>query len=119
MAGRAGARLVPRFRVLRGREIALGPGKADLLAAIGRRGGLRSAAEDLSMSYMRAWKLVRTMNASFREPLVQLSRGGASGGGARLTKEGTEVLALYRRIERAGVAAAAAPWKRLRARLRA
>ena len=114
----AGIRLLPRFRVLRGREIALGPGKADLLEAIRRRGGLRPAAAELSMSYMRAWKLVRTMNTSFREPLVALSRGGASGGGARLTKAGREVLSLYRRIERAGLAAAASPWSRLRARLR-
>jgi molybdate transport system regulatory protein len=104
--------------VLRGSAIALGPGKADLLDAIRRRGGLRSAAAELSMSYMRAWKLVRTMNASFRDPLVELSRGGATGGGARLTAAGREVLALYRRIERAGVSAAAAPWKRLRSRLR-
>ena len=103
---------------MRGSAIALGPGKADLLEAIRRRGDLRSASADLSMSYMRAWKLVRTMNASFRAPLVALSRGGAAGGSARLTAAGKEVLTLYRRIERAGVAASAAPWRRLRPRLR-
>ena len=46
---------------------------------------LRRAAGRLGMSYMRAWNLVRTMNAAFRDPLVVSTRGGAgrpgSGGG--------------------------------------
>jgi molybdenum-dependent DNA-binding transcriptional regulator ModE len=29
------------------------------------------------MSYMRAWMLVKIMNDSFREPLVEVDRGGA------------------------------------------
>jgi molybdate transport system regulatory protein len=52
------------------------------------------------MSYMRAWTLVKTMNAAFREPLVTLARGGAAHGGATLTPTGARVLALYRRMER-------------------
>src|SRR5436190_3906502 len=54
-----GCRLRPRLRVLRGQEIVLGPGKADLLDAIARTGELRRAAGELNMSYMRAWKLVQ------------------------------------------------------------
>ena len=60
----------PRLRILHGEAIALGPGKADLLEAIARAGTLAEAAKLLDMSYMRAWKLVRTMNAAFREPLA-------------------------------------------------
>ncbi len=63
--------LRPRIRVTTGRGvIAMGPGKADLLDAIRNNGTIRAAAEDLGMSYMRAWSLVRTMNTAFRAPLV-------------------------------------------------
>src|SRR5947208_15502573 len=34
----------------------------------------------LGMSYTRAWHLVRTMNACFKEPLVQTIRGGTERG---------------------------------------
>jgi hypothetical protein len=61
----------PRIRVFRGEEIALGPGKVNLLEAIERTGTLAEAARSLGISYMRAWHLLQTMNACFREPLVQ------------------------------------------------
>ena len=48
---------------------------------------------------MRAWNLVKTMNAAFKEPLVALARGGAGHGGATLTPSGAKVLALYRHME--------------------
>jgi len=105
--------LKPRLRVVRGAEILLGPGKADLLSAIGRHGSLRAAARELGMSYMRAWSLVRTMNGAFREPVVAASRGGAGHGGATLTLTGARVLALYRAMEKASLAATAADWRRL------
>jgi molybdate transport system regulatory protein len=109
--------LRPRLRVLSDDEIALGPGKADLLEAVRRTGRLRAAAEELGMSYMRAWKLVRMMNRHFRKPVIEYSRGGKSHGGASLTKTGEQVLALYREMERASLEASAASWKRLRALL--
>src|SRR5262245_5104536 len=62
--------LVPRLRVLCGEDVALGPGKVDLLVLIDQTGSIREAAERMGMSYMRAWKLVKTMNACFKEPLV-------------------------------------------------
>jgi hypothetical protein len=65
-----GRTVSPRIRVRRGDEIALGPGKVALLEAIHSGGSLTVAARGLGMSYMRAWKLVQTMNACFREPLV-------------------------------------------------
>jgi len=52
--------LRPRFRVQRGLDVALGPGKVDLLELIGRTGSIAEAAKRMEMSYMRAWKLVKT-----------------------------------------------------------
>jgi molybdate transport system regulatory protein len=110
--------LVPRLRVVSQGEIALGPGKCDLLEAIAEHGSLANAARSLEMSYMRAWQLLRTMNAAFRSPLVELERGGRKGGGARLTAAGHEVLRLYREMERASLRATETAWRRLRRRLR-
>ncbi len=66
---------------------------------IGKTGSISAAGKAMGMSYKRAWTLVETLNGIFREPLVASSRGGASGGGARLTETGQEVLAQYRRLE--------------------
>ena len=76
-----------------------GPGKADLLEHIAERGSIAAAGRQLGMSYKRAWSLVEAMNAMFKAPLVESTRGGAGHGGARLTKEGVRVLSLYRGIE--------------------
>ncbi len=89
----------PRLRVLMGSSIAIGPGKADLLEAIADAGSITGAARRMGMSYRRAWLLVETMNLCFRAPLVEASRGGAGGGGARLTPLGREALARYRDME--------------------
>jgi molybdate transport system regulatory protein len=90
----------PRIRILSGSEIALGPGKADLLRAIDETGSISAAAREMGMSYRRAWLLVHTMNECFRSPLVEAVKGGAEGGGARLTSTGREVLSHYQDIVR-------------------
>lgn len=110
--------LRPRIRIV-GDDgtIVLGPGKADLLDAIARTGSIRAAASELGMSYMRAWTLVKTMNAVFRAPLVEKERGGADQGGAQLTPAGQKVLQLYRRIEEKAARATEALWKKLKEQL--
>ncbi len=95
-----------------------GPGKADLLAHIRDTGSISAAGRRMDMSYKRAWSLVEEMNAAFATPLVTASRGGAKGGGARLTPEGEEVLTLYRRVLDAATAAAAPDIARLQSMLR-
>lgn len=107
-------RLKPRLRVVRDREVLVGPGMVELLGAIGRTGSIREAAGELQMSYMHAWGLVKTMNREFRDPLVELSRGGAGRGGAQLSARGEEVLALYREMEAEALRAVAGHWRRLK-----
>lgn len=97
----------PRLRILLGPEIAIGPGKADLLDAVARTGSISAAARAMDMSYRRAWLLVDTMNRSFRTPLVEKIKGGASGGGARVTEFGLDVLSRYRAMELTAAAAVA------------
>jgi molybdate transport system regulatory protein len=86
----SGASLHPRLRVICGESIALGPGKVDLLELVFKTGSIREAADRMGMSYMRAWTLIKTMNACFREPLVEAVRGGSKHGGAKLTATGRE-----------------------------
>lgn len=84
-----------RVRVTRGNDIAIGPGKMELLAAIHNAGSISGAARSLGMSYRRAWLLVETMNQCFQKPLVETATGGKSGGGATLTAEGDAVLGAF------------------------
>lgn len=59
----------------------------------------RRAGRRMGMSYRRAWLLVKLMNARFREPLVDATKGGLRGGGTVLTATGCEALARYRAME--------------------
>jgi len=102
---------LPRIRVIAGYQIALGPGKVDLLEEIDRSGSISKAARELGLSYRRAWTLVDTMNKSFRSPLVKGSVGGKRGGGAHLTQLGKQMAKIYRSMESKSEAAMQSDWK--------
>ena len=77
----------------------------DLLERIVGTASIAQAARDMGMSYMKAWKLIQSMNHCFREPVLEVQRGGKGGGTARLTPFGQSVLTLYRQMERDSLAA--------------
>lgn len=110
----AGARL----RIVLEPDIAIGPGKADILEGIKETGSIAAAGRRMGMSYKRAWLLVETMNACFKTPLVETSRGGRVRGGATLTPAGEQVLACYRRMEVLTAKAIAKEMSQLRRLLR-
>jgi molybdate transport system regulatory protein len=99
-------------------EIAIGPGKIELLNAILQTGSLNKAAKQQNLSYMRAWLMVKTMNGAFREPLVEAIQGGKSGGGMTLTTCGLKVLKLYESMESKALKAVAGHWEELESMLR-
>ncbi|MEM8685780.1 MAG: winged helix-turn-helix domain-containing protein [Pseudomonadota bacterium] len=88
-----------RLRLVLGPDIAIGPGKVDLLEQVKETGSIAEAGRTLGMSYKRAWQLIGTMNDAFKEPVVVTSRGGANKGGATLTEFGEELLERYRRLQ--------------------
>lgn len=94
-----------RLRIYCGQEAALGPGRVDLLERIVGTESIAQAARDMGMSYMKAWKLIQSMNRCFLSPLLEVHRGGKSGGTARLTPLGRQVLSLYRQMEQDSLAA--------------
>ena len=108
MAVKPTPRVQFRLRITRGTDIAVGPGKIELLEAIAKNGSITAAARALGMSYRRAWLLVDTMNRCFEEPVVAAETGGKRGGGTRLTATGRGAIAHYRRIERLAAKASAA-----------
>lgn len=93
------ARGPAKLRLMFGSQIAIGPGKADLLEAIAACGSISESARRMGMSYRRAWLLVDTMNRCFREPVVASATGGSGGGGARVTPFGERVLARFRAMQ--------------------
>ncbi len=107
LAPPAGRVLKLKAQLVCGGEFAIGPGKADLLAAIAATGSISAAGRALGFSYRRTWLMVDTMNRCWREPLVATAHGGSHGGGATLTAFGASVLVRYRDLDAALVAAAA------------
>ncbi len=96
----------------------MGPGKADLLAAIEATGSISAAARELGMSYKRCWDLVSIMNEHFKTPLVISVKGGPSGGGAELSELGREALKRYRAMQQRAARAIAKDVERIRLMLR-
>lgn len=86
-------------RIYCGDEIAMGPGKADLLETIDREGSISGAGRAMRMSYRRAWLLVDAMNRCWDTPLVETVAGGSRERGARLTEAGRQVLEKYRGLQ--------------------
>lgn len=110
--------LRPRLRITHGKDIAFGPGKADLLEWVAKTGSITRAASRLGMSYMRAWSLIRTMNKNFNQPVVEAVRGGRERGGAVLTPTGTAVLKSYRKMEASSLKSVQADWRKFQKLIR-
>jgi len=89
-----------KIQIYCGDEIAMGPGKADLLEAIDREGSISAAGRALGMSYRRTWLLVDTMNRCWDLPLVETAMGGKQGGGARVSELGLSILRQYRALQK-------------------
>ena len=110
--------LHPRFRISCGKEIAFGPGKADLLELIMETGSIGRAAARMGMSYMRAWLLIQAMNRCFKQPVIATAHGGRERGGAQVTETGRRLLELYRRMEKKGMKSIQPEWRELQKFLR-
>ncbi len=89
-----------RLRVYLGSDHSLGPGKIHLLEAVLEHGSISGAARSMDMAYRHAWELLDDMNRCFRQPVVEGARGGRSGGGAKVTPFGEEVIRRFRKMER-------------------
>lgn len=96
-----------KIQIMCGDEIAMGPGKADLLGAIAEHRSISAAGRAMGMSYRRTWLLVDAMNRCWQGPLVATTPGNQKAG-AHLTALGEQILAHYRQLQRDGEAASSA-----------
>jgi molybdate transport system regulatory protein len=69
----------------------------ELLDAIDDHGSINAAATDLGRSYSRAQQRVVALEEAFGD-LVERERGGAGGGGSRLTDRARELRSRYERL---------------------
>ncbi|UYZ63762.1 winged helix-turn-helix domain-containing protein [Hymenobacter weizhouensis] len=77
----------------------MGIGRLELLTLIREQGSISKAAQQMGMSYKRAWELVASLNAQAARPLVLTQAGGKRGGGAEVTPEGEALIAEFRELQ--------------------
>lgn len=82
-------------------ESFMGLGPAWLLRGVERRGSLSAAARELEMSYSKAHKLVKKLEAALGREVLVVSRGGSRRGGASLTPAGRRFLERYEALDAA------------------
>ena len=95
-------RIRPRFKlwfVGEDGEYVFGLGTMRLLAEIEKLGSISAAARELRMSYRYALERITIVENRLSRQLVDRTRGGKDGGGAKLTALGYELLADYRGTE--------------------
>lgn len=95
-------RIRPRFKlwfVGENEEHVFGLGTMRLLAEIERLGSINAAARELRMSYRYALERITVVEKRLSRSLVERTRGGKGGGGAKLTPFGYELLEDYRGMD--------------------
>jgi molybdate transport system regulatory protein len=106
-----------KLRVVFEGEHSLGPGKVQLLEAVAETGSISAAARSMEMAYRHAWVLIEDLNQCFGEPVVATATGGRTGGGAKLTPLGRELVRRFRALERRARRAVAADVAAIEARI--
>ena len=89
-----------KLRVQLGKGKYFGPGKISLLEAINSAGSISSAAKSIGMSYRKAWKLVSDINKLSKNKIVITNTGGKGIGGAYITTNGSQLIKIYREMEK-------------------
>jgi molybdate transport system regulatory protein len=88
-----------RIRVEFDGKHTIGPGKIQLLEAVGEHGSISAAARSMGMSYRHAWEMLDDLLQCFRDPVIETETGGRAGGGARLTEFGRGLISRYRQMQ--------------------
>ncbi len=77
---------------------AFGDGPARLLAGVEQYGSLRKAAQELGMSYNKAWRILHAAEQRLGFPLLDRSVGGSLGGGSNITPEARDLMTRYQAL---------------------
>jgi len=77
-----------------------GDGMANLLKSITELGSISQAAASLSISYRKAWGMIKKSESHLGIRLLNTQTGGENGGGAFLTPEGRDLVKKYFNFKR-------------------
>jgi len=75
-----------------------GPGRVELLERIDATGSINKAAQQMGMSYKKAWEMINALNGQVTRPFVITQAGGEKGGGSVITEEAKELIAYHRQL---------------------
>ena len=85
-----------KFRIIEKGEKVFGKGPLILLETTDRLGSLNKAANELNMSYSKAWSTVNRAETLLGYSLLISHTGGADGGGSLLTPEAKTLIKAYK-----------------------
>ena len=96
------AKLRPRHKVwfTLDNSFLMGPNYFRFLRAVGETGTIRQAGEAVGWSYRTCLNRIRRMEGVLGRRVLETARGGASGGGARLSPDGERLLRIFERWQR-------------------
>lgn len=75
--------------------------RLDVLRRVAVGSSISQAARDVGISYKAAWQAIDTLTNLSEAPLVDRTVGGSGGGGARITPQGLQLLAMADELQRA------------------
>jgi len=79
---------------------AFGDGPYELLRRVKKLKSLHQAANQMGMSYSKAWRLIQTLEQRLGFALLERKVGGESGGGSRVTSQGKELMKRYNHFQK-------------------
>lgn len=79
-------------------EKVFGFGPLELLRNIEKKGSLRKAAEDMNMSYNKAWTLIKKLEKANGFIFLERQIGGTGGGSSTLTEDVKKLMDKYEKF---------------------
>jgi molybdate transport system regulatory protein len=79
---------------------AFGDGPYELLRGVEKMKSLHRAANQMDMSYSKAWRLIQTLEERLGFALLERKVGGLSGGGSQVTPKGKTLMNHYKRFRK-------------------
>jgi molybdate transport system regulatory protein len=79
---------------------AFGDGPYELLKGVEETQSLHRTANQMGMSYSKAWRLIQTMEGRLGFALLERIVGGKSGGGSRITPQAKKLIKHYGRFRK-------------------
>ncbi|MBU0570911.1 MAG: LysR family transcriptional regulator [Candidatus Omnitrophica bacterium] len=76
-------------------KLIFGEGKSKIFKAIQEFRSINKAAESMGISFRHAWSYISEIEKRTGVKLVERVKGGAGGGGSRLTEYATEIMRKY------------------------